>query len=120
MSSRFVNIDTLASLTLPSFSIDGDDGARALSESSGDIVHRRAGQIISVRSWGQIKTLRLVFKNLNEVEIANLRAYWRIRVFYFYEDTFGPVHTVYWRGDFSPEAVSPSKFNITADLEELP
>lgn len=119
MSSRFVNIDTLSALVLPSFSIDGDDGARALAEVSGDIVQRRAGLIISVRTWSRAKTFNLVFKDLTEAQVEAMRAYWRVRVFYFYEDALGPVHTVLWVNEFQPEAISPSKFNLNARLEQL-
>ena len=127
MAAQFENITTSAVLTLPGVSVDGDDPTKVYQEKSGDIVQTRAGQTISARTWTQKKRLTVVFPRIDHTELANLRAYWRLRVFNLLPTGDpGLSYEMRWMGDFSPKQIgsgdesveNPSYFSLEAELEE--
>ena len=119
MATKLVGLTDTPTVTLPGVSISGDNPAALFGLKAGDIVHTRAGQTISARSWASRRRWDIFVPVATVSEIYLLQFLWAERVFYLQPAGSSALqYKVRWVGDFRPKHISGSKLSIEIPLEQ--
>ncbi len=119
MAATFTTSAGLAPFVLPAASISGSNPADDIGLKAGDIVHQRNGQILSVRSWGMVRTWSISMPKLTLTEVNNLRTFYSQRTFRLYPSGSGAYYDVFWTGVFNVGNVSPDIYSTDITLEQV-
>lgn len=110
-----------ALMEIPGQHVGSDNVGARLSMKAGDIEHKRNGVTISLRSWSNTHSWRIVYKHLTATEVGDLRDFFEVRVFKFYPDALpASNYTVRWAGtEFLPEVNYPGSYRLSFEIEEV-